>query len=166
MSFALKNPAELVRRIGVAPAQSLLLIDAPEPLERLLAATRTPQEPLESVGEQRLRSVKERFDTVLVWREDRVGSQALLASAVKRLNPAGAIWVITAMRKVTGPKTPAAHRLDRHDLEEAFGKAGLTLDREARFSAWHVGYRFARGEKPAPDAAKGRPERRSRLYST
>ena len=144
MSFALKNPSELVGRIGVAPAESLLLVDAPESLERLLAATRTAEGPLESVTEQRLRAVKGEFDVVLVWREDRVGSQALLASAVKRLRPSGAIWVVTAMRKVTGPRTPAAHRLDRRDLEEAFAEAGLRLDREARFSAWHAGYRFRR----------------------
>ena len=144
MPLALKNPSELVGRIGVAPDQSLLLVDAPEPLERLLAAARTPEAPLEAVTEARLRSVKEQFDVVLLWREDRVGSAALLASAVKRLRPGGALWVVTAMRKVTGPRTPAAHRLDRQDLEKAFEKEGLRLGREARFSAWHVGYRFSR----------------------
>lgn len=67
MTFALKNPSELVGRIGVAPGQSLLLVDAPDPLERLLAAARTPEAPLEAVTEARLRSVKEQFDVVLVW---------------------------------------------------------------------------------------------------
>ena len=167
MTFALKNPSDLVGRIGVDPAESLLLVDAPEPLERLLAAARTAQAPLETVTEARLRSVKERFDVVLVWRESRVGSQALLASALKRLNPSGAIWVVTAMRKVTGPKTPAAHRLGRRDLEEAFAKSGLLLDREARFSAWHEGYRFVRGEKTGKEGAKpGRRDDAPRPYST
>jgi hypothetical protein len=153
----LKNPAELVGRIGVGPEESLLLIDAPEPLERLLEPTRTPELPLEAVAERRLRAVKDRFDAVLLWREDRVGSEALLAAAVKRLRPSGAIWVVTAMRKVTGPRTPAAHRLDLHDLEKAFRKAGLRLDRETRFSAWHVGYRFRAGFRSsvsgAPDSS-------------
>ena len=167
MTFALKNPSDLVARIGVDPAQSLLLVDAPEPLERLLAATRTAQAPLETVTEERLRSVKERFDVVLVWRESRVGSQALLASALKRRNPSGAIWVVTAMRKVTGPKTPAAHRLGRRDLQEAFAKAGLLLDRETRFSAWHEGYRFVGGEKVGREGAKrGRRDDAPRSYST
>lgn len=141
---ALKNPAELISRIGVPPEASLLLIDAPEPLESLLAAGREPDRPLEAVTERGLRGVKDRFDAILLWREDRVGSEALLSAAVKRLNPSGAIWVVTAMRKVTGPRTPAAHRLDRRDLEKAFAKPGLRLDREARFSAWHAGYRFRR----------------------
>ncbi len=144
MSFALKNPSELVGRIGVTSKETLLLVDAPEPLERLLAATRTEQEPLEAVTQERLRAVKEEFDAVLVWREDRVGSEALLAAAVKRVRPAGALWVVTAMRKVMGPRTPAAHRLELRDLEKAFAKPGLRLDREARFSAWHVGYRFVK----------------------
>ena len=104
---------------------------------------------METATEKTLRSVKDAFDVVLVWREDRVGSQALLAAAVKRMSPAGAVWVVTAMRKVTGPRTPAAHRLDRRDLEEAFEKPGLRLDREVRFSAWHVGYRFRRAEAGA-----------------
>jgi hypothetical protein len=149
VSFALKNASELVGRIGLTPTESLLLVDAPEPLELLLADARTAQAPLESVTEKTLRAVKDAFDVVLVWREDRVGSQALLAAAVKRVSPAGAIWVVTAMRKVIGPRTPAAHRLDRRDLEKAFEKPGLRLDREVRFSAWHVGYRFRAGEAGA-----------------
>jgi hypothetical protein len=145
VNVGLKNPAELVGRIGVDPASSLLLIDAPEALERLLAETRDPDRPLEAVSETRLRSVKEEFDTVILWREDRVGSEALLAAALKRLRPTGQIWVVTAMRKVTGPRTPAAHRLGRQDVEKALAKGSLRLEGEARFSAWHVGYRFSRG---------------------
>jgi hypothetical protein len=149
LTFALKNPSELVARIGVDRERSLLLVDAPEPLERLLAATRTGPAPLEAVVEARLRGIKEEFDVVLVWREDRVGSQALLAAALKRVRPSGAIWVVTAMRKVIGPRTPAAHRLNLRDLQKAFEKTGLRMDREARFSSWHVGYRFVR-EAAAP----------------
>ncbi len=146
MNVGLKNPAELVARIGADPASSLLLIDVPETLERLLAETREPDRPLEAVTETRLRSVKQEFDTVILWREDRVGSEALLAAALKRLRSTGQIWVVTAMRKVTGPRIPAAHRLGRQDLEKALAKSGLRLEGEARFSAWHVGYRFRRGE--------------------
>ncbi len=149
---AFRSPAELTARIGVPPEASLLLIDAPEPLVAILAGGRAPDRPLETVTERGLRGVKDRFDAILLWREDRVGSEALLSEAVKRLNPSGAIWVVTAMRKVMGPSTPAAHRLDRRDLEKAFAKPGLRLDREARFSAWHAGYRFVRGGPPAAQA--------------
>jgi hypothetical protein len=147
---AFKSPAELIGRLDVPPEASLLLIDAPEPLVELLSSTRAPERPLESVTERSLRGVKNTYDAVLLWREDRVGSEAALSAAVKRLNPSGAIWVVTAMRKVTGPRTPAAHRLDRHDLEKAFARPGLLFDREARFSAWHAGYRFRR--RPPPGA--------------
>jgi hypothetical protein len=68
---------------------------------------------------------------------------------VKRLEPNGRLWVVTAMRKVQGPKTPAAHRLEAGDLTKAFAKEGLAFDREARLSAWHVAYRFARRESGA-----------------
>ena len=150
MSFALKNPSELVGRIGLAPGESLLLIDAPEPLRLLLAGGPAAPEALESATEKTLRTVKDTFDVVLVWREDRVGSQvAARRGGQASERPRGALWVVTAMRKVIGPRTPAAHRLDRRDLEEAFEKAGLRLDREVRFSAWHVGYRFRRGEARA-----------------
>jgi hypothetical protein len=149
VTLALKNPSELAARIGLSAAESLLLVDAPEPLELLLAETRTAGLPLEAATEKTLRSVKDAFDVVLVWREDRVGSQALLAAAVKRVHPGGSLWVVTAMRKVIGPRTPAAHRLDRYDIERAFAKTELRLDREVRFSAWHVGYRFRRGDAGA-----------------
>ncbi len=162
MSIALKNPSELLGRIGASPSERLLLVDAPEELERLLASARPDGgAALESVPADRLRAVKDDFDVVLVWREDRVGSQALLGAALRRLRAAGAIWVVTAMRKVTGPRTPAAHRLERRDLEKAFAASGLALDREARFSAWHVGYRFRRSS----DAATGGP-REPEGYST
>ena len=164
MSFALKNPSELLGRVGVAANESLLLVDAPEPLVDLFASARGPEAPLETVSETRLRAVKDAFDAVLVWREDRVGSQALLAAAQKRLRPSGVIWVVTAMRKVSGPKTPAAHRLDRRDLEKAFAKSGRRIDREARFSAWHTGYRFAL-PAPTPSETAGRAPKDG-AYST
>ncbi|HYB52897.1 MAG TPA: hypothetical protein VEG84_03440 [Thermoanaerobaculia bacterium] len=144
MSFSLSNPSELAARIGVPREESLLLVGAPEPLERLLAATRAPEQPLEAVTESRLRAVKEKFGAVLLWREDRVGSESALAASVKRVRPDGSLWVVTAMRKVMGPRTPAAHRLDVNDLEKALSKAGMRRDREVRFSPWHVGYRFVR----------------------
>ena len=79
----------------------------------------------------------------------------MLASAVRRLRPEGSLWIVTAMRKVQGPRTPAAHRLDRSDLEKAFVASGLALDREARFSAWHVGYRFRKREERRGGRAGG-----------
>ncbi|HEY7574531.1 MAG TPA: hypothetical protein VIB08_05170 [Thermoanaerobaculia bacterium] len=144
MALTLKNPAELVSRIGVPPEQSFLLVDAPEELVSVLASSRPADDPPETVAADRLRAVKGDFDAVLVWREDRVGSQALLTSALRHVRRPGVLWVVTAMRKVQGPKTAAAHRLDRSDLEKAFSRSEFVLDREARFSAWHVGYRFRR----------------------
>jgi len=82
-----------------------------------------------------------------VWQESRIGAQAVLATALKRLEPGGFLWVATALRKVSGPKTPGLHRLDLVDLEKAFARSGLVRDREARLSAWHVAYGFA----AAPD---------------
>jgi hypothetical protein len=148
VSFALKNPSELIARIGLAPGETLLLVDAPEPLEQLLADAGAAAPP-ESATEKTLRAVKDVFDVVLVWREDRVGSQALLAAAVKRLAPGGSLWIVTAMRKVIGPRTPATRRLELRDLEKAFEKTALRIDREVRFSAWHVGYRFRAGKTEA-----------------
>ena len=161
MSLALKSPAELLGRLELSPSDRVLLVDVPEELERLLAERRPDDVPIESVAADRLARVKEDFDVVLVWREDRVGSRALLASARRRVRETGALWVVTAMRKVQGPRTPAAHRLDRSDLEKAFAASGWTRDREARFSAWHVGHRFRRGTSDA-GAAGGNGE----SYST
>ncbi len=79
-----------------------------------------------------------------------MGSRALFEAAVKRLEPAGRLWVVTAMKKVQGPKTPAGERLEAGDLEKGFGKAGLECDREARLSAWHVAYRFTRSGGAGP----------------
>jgi hypothetical protein len=118
------------------------VIDAPEPVSDLLRRARS--EPLlteESTGDA-IRAVKETFDAILVWREDRAGSRAVFDGALKRLEPAGVVWAVTAMRKVRGPTTPAVHRLELSDLVKGLGKAGLAHDREVRVSAWHVAYRF------------------------
>jgi hypothetical protein len=122
------------------------VIDAPEPVSDLLRRGRP--EPLltrETAGDA-IRAVKETFDAILVWREDRAGSRAVFDGALKRLEPAGVVWAVTAMRKVRGPTTPAVHRLELSDLVKGLGKAGLAHDREVRVSAWHVGYRFVRRE--------------------
>jgi hypothetical protein len=118
------------------------VIDAPEPVSDLLRRGRP--EPLltrETAGDA-IRAVKETFDAILVWREDRAGSRAVFDGALKRLEPAGVVWAVTAMRKVRGPTTPAVHRLELSDLVKGLGKAGLAHDREVRVSAWHVAYRF------------------------
>ena len=88
--------------------------------------------------------LKDTFDWILVWQESRIGSRAVLDSALKRLAPDGRLWAVTALRKVQGPKTPAAHRLEPGDVEKAFAKERLSSDREARLSAWHVAHRFTR----------------------
>lgn len=144
MSAALKNPAELGARLGLSAARKLLVVDAPPELEALVTSSRAGSEPAELAAAQRLRSVKETFDGILLWREDRVGAQAILEALARKLEPGGRLWVVTAMRKVTGPRTPAIHRLGLPDLIRILGKAGLIHDGEVRVSSWHAGYRFAR----------------------
>lgn len=135
-------PDVLAERLGLSAAASLLLVDAPEALARLLAAKRPPERPPQRVAGEAIRSVKEAFDAILVWREDRAGSRSLLDHLVKRLVPSGALWVVTAMKKVRGPRTPAARRLELADLVTAFSKDGLAHDREVRIPPWHMAYRF------------------------
>jgi hypothetical protein len=91
-----------------------------------------------------MRSVKQRFDAILVWRENRVGSQAVLELAAQKLESGGVLWVITAMRKVIGPRTPAAHRIELADIKKLLEPKGLRHDREVRVTAWNVGYRFVK----------------------
>jgi hypothetical protein len=138
----LRGRDEIAARLDLAGASSVLLVDAPDELSELLAAAARPDQSIRSVGARTLRSVKEPFDLVLAWRESRVGAQALLDAAIRRLAPGGRLWTVTALRKVTGPRTPAVHRLDRADLDRALGPRGLSCDREARLSAWHVAYGF------------------------
>ena len=142
----IKNPGGLVARLELDRPLRLLVLDAPEPLSDLLRKARS--EPLvtrESTGDA-IRAIKETFDAILVWREDRAGSRAVFDGAVKRLEAQGVVWAVTAMRKVRGPTTPAVHRLELSDLAKGLGKAGLVHDREVRVSAWHVAYRFRRNE--------------------
>ena len=141
MAIPLKNPSELAARLDLAPESRLLLVDAPEELASVLRTAR-PDAAIESVAEKGLRGVKESFDAVLVWRENRAGAQALLETARKRVGEGGALWIVTAMRKVTGPATPASHRIERRDLDKILGRFGLACDRETRVSAWHEAYRF------------------------
>lgn len=145
MAPALKNPSELPTRLGLAGDPSLLLVDVPEELEQLIVAGRDPQaEPPRLVEARAVRSVKESFERILLWREDRVGAQSVLENLARKLEPSGTLWVVTAMRKVSGPRTPAAHRLDRLSLEKILGDTGLTPSGEVRVSAWHVAYGFGR----------------------
>ena len=140
----LKNPAELPARMGLDTPERVLLVDSPEELTARLAASRpAPKATVETSGSA-IRAVKDLFDAVLVWREDRGGSRSIFDGALKRLDPGGALWVVTALKKVRGPLTPAIHRLELSDLLKAFEKEGLTHDRDVRVSAWHVAYRFVR----------------------
>ena len=142
MNLPLKNRADLVARLDLVEPERVLLIDAPPELANLVEAARpAPRTTLLSSGDA-LRMVKESFEAVLVWREDRGGSRSVFERAVKRLDDGGAIWVVTALRKVRGPTTPAVHRLELSDLVKAFAKDGLEHDREVRVSAWNVAYRF------------------------
>ena len=143
-TIPLRGRAEIRDRLEIAAARNVLLVDAPPAVEEILAEGLEPERPLTSVEGRALRSVKERFDWILLWQESRVGSRAVFDAAVKRLEPEGRLWVVTALKKVQGPKTPAAHRLEPGDLVKAFEKEGLVGDREARVSAWHVAHRFTR----------------------
>lgn len=138
----LRGRAEIVERLELSAASRALLVDAPPELEDVLRAEASPGLEIQSAEARSIRAVKDTFDLILLWHESRVGSRALFEAAVKRLVPGGRLWVVTAMRKVQGPRTPAIHRLERADLEKAFAKPGLKGDREARLSAWHVAYRF------------------------
>src|SRR6266540_3036746 len=120
--IALKNPSALSARLELERAGRLLLVDA----SAALALSR----------------IKETFDAILLWREDRVGSRAVLEGTVRRLEPGGVLWIVTALRKVIGPKTPAVHRLELSDLTKGLERHGLSNDREVRITSWHVAHRF------------------------
>ena len=121
----------------------LLLVDVPEEVAALFeSARKAPLSTVETTGDA-IRGVKDLFDAVVVWREHRGGSRSVFDGVLKRLEPgAAALWVVTALKKVRGPSTPAVHRLELSDLVKAFEKEGLAHDREVRVSAWHVAYRF------------------------
>jgi hypothetical protein len=139
---ALKNPSELPARLGLERPERVLLVDAPAGLADLLRAARPKKSETLRVEARALATVKESFDAILLWREDRIGSRAVMEQTVRRLAPGGALWIVTAMRKVMGPKTPAVHRLQLSDLAKGLDRHGLANDREARITAWHVAYRF------------------------
>ena len=143
-SIPLRGRAEILDRLEVATARKLLLVDAPTAVASLLAESLAEEQSLTPVEARAIRSVKDSFDWILLWQESRIGSRAVIDAAVKRLEPRGRLWVVTALRKVQGPRTPAAHRLEPADLEKAFANEGLEGGREARLSAWHVAHRFMR----------------------
>ena len=143
-TIPLRGRAEIRDRLEIAKAENLLVVDTPPAVEEILSESLEPNQNLVSVEARALRSVKERFDWILLWQENRVGSRAVVDNALKKLEPRGRLWVVTALKKVQGPKTPAAHRLEPADLVKAFEKEGLASDREARVSAWHVAHRFTR----------------------
>ena len=142
----LRGSAEIASRLELPAARQILLVEAPEEFTKAIGGALSPEQTLRTTEARTLRSVKESFDLIVLWLESRVGSRAVLDVAARRLEPGGKLWVATALRKVSGPKTPAIHRLDLEDLKKAFAKPGLVADREARLSAWHVAYRFARRE--------------------
>lgn len=152
----LRGSAEIASKLEIAAAERLLLVDAPPEFGRLIEAAASPDRSLRTAEARAIRSVKESFDWILLWHESRVGSRALFEHAVKRLEPKGRLWVVTAMKKVQGPKTPASERLEAEDLRKGFAGEGLECDREARLSAWHVAYRFTRGDGAGPTRRTGR----------
>jgi hypothetical protein len=141
--IALKNPSALPARLEVEKAKRLLLVDAPPALADLLLQSRPKESETRLVEARALSTAKETFDAILLWREDRIGSRSVLEGVVRRLEPGGALWIVTALRKVIGPRTPAVHRLELSDLTKGLERHGLSNDREVRITSWHVAYRFA-----------------------
>ncbi len=139
-----RGAAEITGRLDLAAATAVLLVDAPAELEQMLTAAASPQQSIRSSEARYVRSIKEAFDFILLWQESRVGSRSVFEAALKKLAPGGSLWVVTVLRKVLGPRTPAIHRMELGDLKKAFEKEGLVNDREARLSAWHVAYRFGK----------------------
>jgi hypothetical protein len=139
----LRGGAEIAGRLGLAAAERILLVEAPPEFETAVRDAVAPGQEMRSTEERGLRAVKDRYDLIVLWQESRVGSRAVLDVAVKRLAPGGRLWIATALRKVSGPRTPAIHRLEFADLQKAFAKSGLAPVGEARLSAWHVAYGFA-----------------------
>lgn len=139
-----RGAAEITGRLDLAAATAALLVDVPPELEAMLTAAVTPGASIRSSEARYVRSIKEPFDFILIWQESRVGSRSIFEAALKKLAPDGCLWIVTALRKVSGPRTPAIHRIELADLKKAFEKEGLVNDREARLSAWHVAYRFGK----------------------
>jgi len=146
VSAPLRNPGDLAARLDLALPERLLLVDAPEPLRALAQSARPGRPEPDAVEAEAIRAVKEMYDAILVWREERPGSQALLTRAAKHLSSGGTLWVVVARRKVTGPRTPAVHRLSREDAAKTFEKVGLAADREVPVTAWHVAHRFVKAK--------------------
>jgi hypothetical protein len=140
--ISFRSQAEIVGRLELPAASQVLLIDAPEELEAILTRAAVPDQSIQSATANRIRSVRDVYDFILLWQESRVGSRSALEGAVKRLAPGGRLWVVTAMKKVMGPRTPAMHRLELGDLRKAFAKDAMVCDKEARLSKWHMAYRF------------------------
>jgi hypothetical protein len=149
-----RNAGEIVGRLELPAASRALLIGVPTELEAMLRDL-APEVEIEAIAAGAIRSVKDPFDFILLWQEDRVGSHAALEGARKRLASGGRLWVATAMKKVQGPRVAAAHRLELRDVTKAFAKTGLTCDREARLSAWHTAYRFVAPESTGSGDGRG-----------
>jgi hypothetical protein len=139
-----RGSAEITGRLELAAATEALVVDAPPELEAMLTKAISPGASIRSSEARYVRSIKEAFDFILLWQESRVGSRSIFEASLKKLAPGGFLWIVTALRKVSGPRTPAVHRIELADLKKAFEKEGLVNDREARLSAWHVAYRFGK----------------------
>src|ERR1700693_1869593 len=116
---ALKNPSELPARLGLERPERVLLVDAPSALADLLRASRPKKSETLQVEALALATVKEPFDAILLWREDRVGSRSVMEQTGKRVAPGG------RSRTTRGRAPPARAK-----------------DPEARTPAWPGPYRF------------------------
>jgi hypothetical protein len=96
-----RGTAEIVGRLDLPAASSVLLVETPAELESMLIGAAAPGAFVRSSEAKHVRSIKETFDLMVLWQESRVGSRALFEAAVKRLAPEGRLWVVTAMRKVS-----------------------------------------------------------------
>jgi hypothetical protein len=144
MDLPLKNASELASRLEIGRGERLLLIDPPDSLRNLALREREGKGETRTVEARAIRTVKESYDAIPLWREERVGSQSLLEAIGKRTEAGGVVWAVVPLKKIMGLSTPAAHRLSLEDLVRAFPAGDWTRDREARVSAWHVAHRFVR----------------------
>src|SRR5262245_66442313 len=107
-----RGQAEIAGRLELSAAKRILLVEAPRGLMSIVVASGAEGQEVRSIEGRAIRSVKDTADFILIWQESRVGSRSILEAALKRLEPGGRLWVVTALKKVSGPRTPAIHRLE------------------------------------------------------
>ena len=110
MTAAGYSGTPLAKKLGIKPAHTLALLDAPDGFERMLAGLPADVEPVRDPRG------KARFDVVVLFVGDAAALRARLPRAVERTDPHGALWV-------SWPKK--ASPLFRDLTEDGIRSAGL-----------------------------------------